>query len=131
MPLVVYTARLPHPKGAYPGGYKAMDMLDVTRGTGDIGSTFAPSRKLLNAAQACKRKAGKVEADLDLVFEWYALLYVEEMRLSFKRRRSDWEALLSHDVVTICCYCSTARRCHRRLLAEILVRLGAEYRGER
>ena len=49
-----------------------------------------------------------------------------------------WRALASRTgEVTLCCYCKTAHRCHRRLLAEMLVavgrRLGLEvsYQGER
>lgn len=112
-------------------GYREPDALDVTRGTADIGATFAPSRALLNEAQRRKKAAKGDEQLLQAAFDWYAPLYIAEMRGSYRTHREDWDALLSHDLVTLCCYCGTAQRCHRRLLAEILVKLGATYQGER
>lgn len=61
----------------------------------------------------------------------YVPAYVEEMRQSYRRWRSKWEELLARDSVTLCCYCTDPERCHRRILAEILAKLGAVDEGER
>lgn len=129
MPLIVYTGRLPcHGQDGYQGD----DALDVTRTATGFGRQFAPSRELLNEGQRRKRLAGSNAEDRMEAWLWYAPRYIEEMRESFKRRRSAWDALLEQEVLTLCCYCGRGgKECHRRLLAEILVRLGAQYRGER
>lgn len=129
MSLRVYTARLPHHRCR---GYTRADRLDVTRGSGgDAGAPFAPSAELLREAQRLKRTAKRDERALAAVWAWYAPRYVEEMRASWRRNPGAWQALLSRDEVTLCCYCGTAHRCHRRLLAEILAKCGAIDCGER
>jgi uncharacterized protein YeaO (DUF488 family) len=127
MALRVYTARLPHHRQP---GYVGPDALDISRGSGGgAGDPFAPSRALLNAANACKRRLRGRDQDLDFLFAWYRELYVEEMRDSYRRHYAAWRALLARPSVVLCCYCGSAR-CHRRLLADILVRLGAVDGGE-
>lgn len=135
MPLQVYTARLPH-HGCV--GYQGRDLLDVTRGSGGhLGNPFAPSKPLLVAGQASKAAAKRKSAPggatdrerLDLWFAWYRELYLEEMRASYRAHRGAWRALLARKRVVLCCYCGS-HRCHRRVLAEILVALGAVDCGE-
>lgn len=143
MSLLIYTGRL-----SCPGfvGYREVDALDVSRATADIGLTFAPADATLktwtNAKGRAKRAEAKradagepdperLERELAETFAAFALAYLVEMRMSYRRHRPDWDALLSHDVVTLCSYEATSARSHRRLLAEILVKLGATYKGER
>lgn len=128
MPLIVYTSRLPtHGQPGYVGPGR----LDITRGTGGAGgSPFAPSRPLLDEANRRKRKAHNLEHALTAMWAWYAPLYMAEMRGSYVTHRPVWLALLARPFVVLCCYCGTAHRCHRRLLAEILVKLGAHDAGE-
>lgn len=129
MILHVHTARLPH--HGCPG-YTGRDAIDVTRGSGGAyGGAFAPSRELLDEAQAMKRRAKKDEAKLVEAWGWYAPRYVEEMRQSYRTNRLQWAQLLARAEVTLCCYCGTWSRCHRRLLAELLVKCGAIDLGER
>lgn len=129
MSLFVYTARLPH-HGC--DGYTGADRLDVTRGSGSVlGLHFAPSRDLLNEAQRLKKAAKKNDEQLVAAWEWYRPRYLEELRQSYRTNYGAWLELLARDELTLCCYCGTAERCHRRLLAEVLVKLGAKYLGER
>lgn len=66
--------------------------------------------------------------------DWWASLvdrYTAEMRTSFKRHRNGWMAAISQDRTLVCRDCDGASRCHRRVLAGILVKCGATYIGER
>lgn len=128
MTLQVHTARLPH--HTCPG-YTGPDHLDVTRGSGGgLGSPFAPSRELLDEAQRRKRGAKRDPIALAAAWDWYAPRYLEEMRASYRTHRRAWDALLARESVVLCCYCGHYDRCHRRLLAEILVKCGAVDCGE-
>jgi uncharacterized protein YeaO (DUF488 family) len=130
VPLHFHTARIPHHTAP---GYAGPGALNITRGSGGAyGGAFAPSRPLLDAANACKRLCKRDEAKLELLFAWYTELYLPEMRASYRLHRHKWDQLLARvDVVTLTCYCGTAHRCHRALLAGVLVKLGAVYLGER
>lgn len=65
-------------------------------------------------------------------FGWYEPRYIEEMRASWVRKRAAWDALLARNHVVLTCYCAppapgepeSGLRCHRRLLAEILLKVG-------
>ena len=113
MPLQIYTARI---------SYGGPDRLDVTRKGGSI---FGPSWDLLNAA-----KSGAIS------WERYVPLYHVEMRASWRQHEDDWLELLRRDRVVLCCYCTDPERCHRTILAGLLVKAGehvglpAEYLGE-
>jgi len=136
MRLLVHTARLPNPR-AKIAGYRGPDAFNVTRrGGGAAADPFAPSDDLLDAGLACKRLAkrkrgapiGSTEEErLDFAFAWYRELYVEEMRASYRRRRAAWRELLGRGRVVLCCWCGTATRCHRRVLAELLVAVGRRH----
>ena len=129
MPLQVYTARLSF---RWVNGYSGEDGINVTRGSGgDFGAVFAPSRPLLDEANQLKRAAGRSDEALDEVWRWYEPRYRAEMRRSYVDDRPTWETLLTEDEVTLLCYCKRPERCHRLILAEILVKLGATYKGER
>ena len=123
MPLIVHTARL---------DYRGPDRFDVTRaGGGDAGHPFAPSWPLVREGKRLRDEAGDDMAKLDAAWSWYPPRYLDEMRASYRRHRSAWDALLGRDIVTAVCFCTDAARCHRRLLAGILAKLGAVDDGER
>lgn len=52
------------------------------------------------------------------------------MRRSYRERRVAWDALLAADHVVLLCFCTDPNQCHRRVLAEILTKLGATDGGE-
>ena len=47
-----------------------------------------------------------------------------------KVERAAWDALLARPAVVLVCYCTDPARCHRRVLAELLAKLGAVDLGE-
>lgn len=116
MALEVWTARI---------STRDPDALNITRKSGD--PVFAPSWPLLKGALD-RRRAGlpKTEAD----WKGYAAAYLREMAASYDAHRGHWEALLARPRVVLTCYCTDLNRCHRRLLARVLVKLGAVDRGE-
>jgi len=115
--------------------------LDITRAGADAcrralrlspdvlapGEPWAPSWGILNQALAA-RKLGGPAAEAG----WFT--YVEafrnEMLASYRVHRAHWTALLARDRVVLRCRCRDANRCHRRLVAGFLVRLGAVHAGE-
>lgn len=80
---------------------------------------------LLNAAR-----------DKQIAWEGYMKIYTDQMRRSWRGHREQWLAILRRDRVVLCCYCTDPERCHRTILAGLLVRAGehtglpAEYLGE-
>lgn len=121
--------------------YDGEDRFDITRKSGGSrGEPFVPPEegfvqaiRLRSALE--KRKLSSSAPLVDIVREaWdvYRSGYIAAMRLSYKRRRSEWDALLSLPEVTLVCYCRVPTRCHRIILAsEILAKLGGSYGGER
>jgi uncharacterized protein YeaO (DUF488 family) len=116
MSLTVHTARI---------SYGGPDRLDVTRKSGV--AAFAPSWRILGPALRRRRDAAHVDE-----IEWHAYreAYLAEMRESYRMRRREWALLLARDRAVLCCYCTDPLRCHRRLLAGILAKLGATDAGE-
>lgn len=109
------------------------DILDITRMTGSQGLFFAPSWELLNPFLA-RRKNGLFSPE-----DWKAYRegYLTEMRASVKANPDDWatwRAFIQDSNLyefTLSCYCEVPDHCHRSILAEILVKRGATYLGER
>jgi hypothetical protein len=139
MAVVVHTAN---------SAYEGPDRLDVTRAgcdevrqrTGEPapGEAFAPPFRLLARVGLGKERIEALRRDghaksarlLEIeAFRAYARQYKEEMLRSFDCRRADWRALLERPRVVLVCGCRS-ELCHRALLAEILVRHGAEDGGE-
>lgn len=66
----------------------------------------------------------------------YLPAYLEEMVDSQQRHPEAWAALLARERVVLCCFCvvrpgvDDSERCHRILLAHLLVSMGARYEGE-
>lgn len=130
MTLQVYTARL---------GLRDPDYLDVSLqgnmrcaeageagGHRHLGLSFCPSPYLLYPYLS-KRKFGTLT---DADWTEYAARYTGEMRHSYVVRRPAWDALLALPRVVLLCFCTDPERCHRRVLAGILVKLGAVDCGE-
>jgi len=140
--LQVHTARIT---------YGGPDRFDITwKSSEGDGKCFCPSGKLLGfgrsmRAQSERRRTAALEtrsseeqrARLEEVesFEQWAWLayrsrYEEAMRISYKERRQVWDRLLARERVVLVCYCTDPERCHRRVLANILAKLGAVDCGE-
>jgi hypothetical protein len=124
MSLQVFTAQIRYVKAKLP------DALDVTRvgnwvlqkaGKEAPGAVFAPSWDLFNDC-----RAGKVLSE-----EEYDLRFMDEMRVSIRRRWPEWKTILMLPRVVLCCYEPYPEHCHRHLLRErILPALGAIDCGE-
>lgn len=118
MTLRVRTARV---------SYRGADRLDVTRkSAGPDGLPFAPSWGILSPALT-KLATGTLTDE-----DWrvYSEQYTAQMRTSYRDQRAAWDALLAREHVVLVCYCADAERCHRRVLAGILAKLGAVDEGE-
>jgi len=138
----VFTSRV-----SYPGA----DGLNVTRKSGTtLGKAFAPSWSILIPAKAALTEAKLLasrgltlesQQKADRAWETYTHEYTHEMRESYRagRRRTGsetlppigpWLEVLSMSRVVLMCYCTDPNRCHRIILASILVKCGATYLGE-
>lgn len=139
MTLAVHTARLSPALRGRAGA------LDVTRKSGTpLGKVFAPSWEILRPALDLRSRmkaatmrgleTSDIEAEYLAAWERYIVAYTDEMRRSYRRDRRAWDGLLSLSELTLACYCATdadgVLRCHRVLLAGMLVKLGATYAGE-
>jgi hypothetical protein len=112
---MIYTARV---------SYRGPDRVDVTR---KGGSLFGPSYPLLQHFLKLRR-SGKETAE---TWAAYKGAYLEEMRAMFRHDPAPFLRLAAEPEATLVCYCTDSERCHRVLLADILVKLGAQYGGER
>jgi uncharacterized protein YeaO (DUF488 family) len=71
-----------------------------------------------------------------ITWEEYTQQYTELMRESYRTNKQHWLNLLQKPSITLVCFCTDPMRCHRTLLAEMLVKAGkanninAAYRGE-
>lgn len=95
---------------------------DITRKSGgEAGHPFAPSWQLLRWALG-EIRAGRGEE----AWPKYRRSFINEMRRSYVDRVDAWHALLARESVTLVCYCADVDRCHRGVLLELLVLLGAK-----
>lgn len=130
MPLDVYTAKM---------GYRGPDWLDVSLqgnmrrgdtpagGHRGIGFWFAPPPMLLYPMLSA-RKFGRETPALQAE---YRERYLEHLRARYRSpARRAFDELLSWPRVVLLCFCKSGEFCHRRLLAEVLVKMGAVDRGE-
>lgn len=97
--------------------YSGKNRLDVTVKSGD--KCFAPTWNLL-----MNYKKGNVDE------EQYTDIYLNLMRKSYKKNRNRWNEILNQDEVVFVCFCPKDTFCHRYILADIFVKLGAKYMGE-
>lgn len=98
--------------------YKGDDRLDITVKTGN--KAFSPVWSMVMG-----HKNGT------LTDEQYTDLYIKRMRYSYKKYGDEWAKLLQMEEVTLVCFCKAHDFCHRYLLADILVKCGAKYMGEK
>lgn len=132
MPLALYTARL-DPRLRDP------DLLDITRAGADRlirkglpapGEPFAPSWAILDRALRERVQ------DMEATWAWYAPAYLREQVDRARREPEPYADILARPRLVIACVCPEAERCHRVLVAALLVQLGAhaglgvDYRGE-
>ena len=143
MTLRVFTARL---------SYVGPDRLDITRAGADAyrkrtgltweGAAFAPSWPILSVAlkarsdaeflaQSSPSLADEGRRVWDEAWSKYTADFISAMKASYRSNRETWRSLLARDEVTLCCYCTDASRCHRRIVAELLAKCGAVDCGER
>jgi uncharacterized protein YeaO (DUF488 family) len=106
--LKVYTSRI---------NYKGDGRLDITVKSGS--KLFAPTWGMV---WGIKNKT--------MTEEEYTKRYINLMRNSYTDHYDEWQELLNKEKVVLCCYCKKGDFCHRYILADILVKLGAEYCGE-
>ena len=103
--------------------YKGDDRLDITvKGNDPIGKIFAPTWKMVNDYRSNYRKVD--------IRSKYIRDYHNLMLKSYKEHRGIWENILSRDRVTFVCYCKPGF-CHRFILKDYFVKLGAIYGGEK
>lgn len=100
--------------------YSGEDRLDISiKSAGEVGRIFAPTWDMVMGT-----KEGRYTE------EEYTTMYLELMRFSYRHYRTKWDRLLQKQRIVLLCYCKAGDFCHRRLLAEILVKLGAVYMEE-
>lgn len=97
--------------------YTGPDRLDITFKTGD--PVFAPTKWLVYQY----KYHGMSE-------EEYIRQYTIQMEQSYINNKQRWNQLLNQDTVVLVCYCRSGEFCHRVILANLLVQLGAKYCGE-
>jgi hypothetical protein len=115
MALIVYTAQLRRSWQEDP------DALDVTiKSSRGLGAVFAPD----NWEMVMGVKQGAVPSGV------YRDWYLGMLRRSYRQERAQWEALLARQRAVLLCYCPPGQFCHRQILADVLTKLGADYRGE-
>ena len=96
-------------------GYDGTKGLDITRKTGGpIGSVFAPSWGIVMAWK--KRQ---------ITWPQYRESYIDEMRWSWRKHRDAWDKVLSMNEIFLLCYCRSSAHCHRSILMELLIHMGA------
>lgn len=98
--------------------YNGIDRVDITVKTSD--KVFAPTWNIVIG-----HKRGYISD------EEYFHEYRNLMLHSYKINKPKWEKLLLQNEITLVCFCESGKFCHRLILAEFLVKLGAEYIGER
>lgn len=91
--------------------------LDITVKSGD--KTFAPTWEMVMGVKRSRM------TEEDYTQEYYAM-----MRESYRNNRQRWDEVLNMEEVILACYCWPDSFCHRYLLKDMLVKCGAEYRGE-
>ena len=100
--------------------YNGPDRLDITAKSKDpLGKYFAPTWDLVLRYK-----------DKSISEEEYTQEYLELMHNVYRKYPNVWRQLLSRKRVVLVCFCRPNTFCHRILLARILEKLGATYKGE-
>ena len=108
MTLQIYTAQYE---------YEGANRFDITVKTGE--QMFAPTWDMV-----IDYKEGRIPK------EEYTKQYYEKMRKSYTTHKDTWDWLLRQKEVVLVCFCKKGDFCHRYLLKDMLVKLGAVYIGE-
>lgn len=96
-------------------GFYGARGLDITiKSAGPIGKAFAPTWPMVMGI-----KNGTMS------WEEYRQKYIELMRWSYRKNPDAWSAVMGMDQVTLLCYCRNAEYCHRSLLQDLFVQMGA------
>lgn len=98
--------------------YKGKDKFDISVKLGNLA--FSPTYDL--------DRNLKTE---EYIFDKFKDLFTKRMRYSYKKYDKQWLDLLSKSEVTLVCNCKHEKQCHKYILANILVKCGATYMGER
>lgn len=99
------------------GMYKGKDMIDVSVGSGQGWAKYlAPSWEMVR-----ELKRGH------LSWERYEEMYLGRLRDVWRNRRWVFRRLFKMGRVTFVCYCRSDEKCHRRLLREVVTKIGAKY----
>jgi len=101
--------------------YRGNNRLDITvKGNDPIGKLYAPTWDLL---MAVKKKRLSLEA---FSHSFYAL-----MRKRYTENPEKFKQILQQDEIVLVCFeRPEAGYCHRYIVANILCKLGGEYKGE-
>lgn len=104
----------------YPGPHR----LDITvKGKDPLGSSFAPTWDMVK-----DYKAGFISEDVARA------VYIEKYeKLIADRLANDptlFDKILERDYVVLVCFCPATHFCHRHIVKDKLVDLGAIYKGE-
>lgn len=129
------------------------DRVDITRAGCDRaraagkpapGAFLAPSAALVFPALAALRAVEEAERALPVprwagearaaLWERYEAAYLADLRATYRRDRSAFEAFLARARLVFVCFCTgeaaAAQRCHRFIAARVYAKLGAVYCGE-
>lgn len=118
--LVIYTSRI--------GRELEGDMIDlnttVKSGSG-MGRCFAPTWELVGGSKAFKgdKRFAKYKP---LSWEAYTDAYTQLMRQRYAGNRPAWDSLIEaadDRGLVLRCYCQDAAKCHRSILANIVVKV--------
>jgi len=95
------------------------DLLDITvKGWSPLGRVFAPTWDMVMAHKRDKNDAVYTEQ------------YHDMMVKSYYANQDKWLWVLAQPRIVLACFCRAGDFCHRKLLAQYLTHLGANYKGE-
>ena len=102
-------------------GREGEHVLDTTvKSARGIARTFAPTWEMVMGHKQHR-----------ILWSEYTEAYYALMRKRFQVNEEHFKELLYADRIVLCCYCPDTsrniRRCHRYLLADILMKLGPRY----
>lgn len=101
--------------------YSGICRCDITyKSTDKVGQLFAPTKQLVH-----QYKFNSMSN------EDYTNQYYQLMRQSYRQNKEKWLTIINSDEhYVFVCYCKANTFCHRYLLKDILIKLGAIYDGE-
>jgi len=97
-------------------------IIDITvknKNISGIGGVFAPQWSYVMDHKNSK-----------ITDQQYTDLYLRDMTLSQQTHKAEWAQIMNMKEVVISCFCAPNQFCHRHILTQLLIELGAEYMGE-